>query len=70
MQGQREADCRRHSPDAWEGVQWLRQNKDKFHGKVFEPVRLQVQVAQQYKRFVDIAEGPITMATMNVSGSE
>lgn len=68
--GRREADLAQHDAHTWKAVQWLRENKDKFHGKVFEPVRLQVQVARRYRQFVDIAEGPITMGAMNVSPHE
>lgn len=68
--GQREGDLRHHAPDTWKAVDWLRNHRDKFHGQVFEPVRLQVQVAQKYRQYVDIAEGPITMASMNVSHLE
>ena len=66
-QGRREADCKTHAKDTWDAVEWLRANKERFHGKVFEPVRLQVQVALEYRHFVEVAEGPITMGSMNVS---
>ncbi|GAA5857620.1 hypothetical protein JCM8547_004301 [Rhodosporidiobolus lusitaniae] len=42
VSGQREAACARWELDAWNAVLWLRANKDKMRGQVFEPARLNV----------------------------
>lgn len=33
---------RRNEPDVYKSVQWLEQNQDKFHGKVYNPMLLEV----------------------------
>ncbi|GAA5873376.1 hypothetical protein JCM16303_001107 [Sporobolomyces ruberrimus] len=66
----REENTQRHARDVWTAVCWLRQNKDKFRGEVFEPARLSVFPKDEWngkkldtrndKAILDMVEGPIS----------
>ncbi|GAA5860377.1 hypothetical protein JCM3774_000398 [Rhodotorula dairenensis] len=66
----RELACEKFDNMSWRAVLWLRENQDKFKGKVYEPARLNVFIKQEWngrkldmrdKELVNMIEGPITM---------
>ncbi|BGO98380.1 hypothetical protein RTG_00828 [Rhodotorula toruloides ATCC 204091] len=66
----REAACQRFDQDAWRAVDWLRQNQDKFKGKIYEPARLNLFLKKDFngrkldvrdQSLVSMIEGPISM---------
>lgn len=61
---QRERECAKWDKPTMDAVHWLRNNLDKFKGKVYEPVRLSVTAKD--KKFVNLAEGPIHAGAMRV----
>lgn len=72
----RELACEKFDNMSWRAVQWLRENKDKFKGNVYEPARLNVFIKQEWngrkldmrdKELVNMIEGPITMRDFSVS---
>ncbi|ORY61173.1 P-loop containing nucleoside triphosphate hydrolase protein [Leucosporidium creatinivorum] len=58
---QREQDTQRWESDTWKGVQWMRQNKDRFKSPVYEPARLNVFAKTQDRHIVNLVEGPISL---------
>lgn len=72
----REAACQRFDQDAWRAVDWLRQNQDKFKGKIYEPARLNLFLKKDFngrkldvrdQSLVSMIEGPISMNAFSVS---
>lgn len=63
---QREEACYRFEADTWKGVQWMRANKDRFKGPVYEPARLNVFAKTRDTELVKLIEGPITMNAFKV----
>lgn len=71
----RELACEKWDPSSWRAVQWLRDNQDKFKGKVYEPARLNLFIKQEFNgrkldmrdgELVNMIEGPITMTHFSV----
>lgn len=66
VKSQRESACHRFEPDTWKGVQWMRANKDRCKGPVYEPARLNVFAKTRDPDLVRLVEGPITMNAFKV----
>lgn len=64
VQEQRERECTKWDKPTMDAVHWMRNNVDKFRGKVYEPVRLCVTAKD--KKFVNLAEGPISVGAFRV----
>jgi hypothetical protein len=79
---QRENNTAQYDKDCWEAVKWLRSNKDKFKGEIFEPPRLTIFPKDEFKgtkfRFgaqggesgneiLRMIEGPISKDAFRVS---
>lgn len=71
----RELACEKFDTMSWRAVQWLRDNQDKFRGKVYEPARLNVFIKQEFNgrkldvrdnELVNMIEGPISMTHFSV----
>ncbi|GJN87793.1 hypothetical protein Rhopal_000748-T1 [Rhodotorula paludigena] len=71
---QREASMAHFDPHAWTAVQWLRQNTQRFKGKVFEPARLHLGIKREVNghkldakdtNLIDLIEGPIPLGAFN-----
>ncbi|GAA5973475.1 hypothetical protein JCM21900_003338, partial [Sporobolomyces salmonicolor] len=68
----REAATRRFEEPTWRAVEWLRANKDKMKGQVFEPARLNVFPRNEFKGkklnyrsdsdLLNMVEGPISLS--------
>ncbi|GAA5924107.1 DNA repair ATPase SMC5 [Sporobolomyces koalae] len=67
----REHNLAQFDPDCWKAVKWLRENSDRFKGRVFEPSRLSVFPKQEWNGkklnvvqdpdIINMIEAPITM---------
>ena len=71
----RELACEKFDTMSWRAVQWLRDNQDKFRGKVYEPARLNVFIKQEFNgrkldmrdnELINMIEGPISMTNFSV----
>ena len=64
-------------PPTWAAVQWLRENKDRFKGKVYEPARFSIFPKREFKGqqlnterdkdLLNMIEGPISKDAFRVS---
>lgn len=62
----------------WRAVVWLRENANRFRGKVYEPARLNVFVKKEWngrriendRELVNMIEGPIALKNFNVSPAD
>ncbi|TKA57227.1 hypothetical protein B0A53_01183 [Rhodotorula sp. CCFEE 5036] len=70
----RELACEKFDIMSWRAVQWLRDNQDKFRGKVYEPARLNVFIKQEFNgrkldmrdnELINMIEGPISMTNFS-----
>ncbi|KAK4049393.1 Structural maintenance of chromosomes protein 5 [Microbotryomycetes sp. JL201] len=58
---QREKSLQHFEPDTWKAVQWMRENKHLFKGKVHEPARLTVFAKRNDVQTLSLIEGPIAL---------
>ncbi|GAA6015672.1 hypothetical protein JCM10207_008167 [Rhodosporidiobolus poonsookiae] len=73
VERQREYGMQKFDQDGWKAVQWIRANKHKLRGRVFEPARLLLNPKkvvngkriQLTDRMLDLIEGPVSMAAMS-----
>jgi hypothetical protein len=56
--------CQKFEPDTARAIQWVRANRDKFRGQVFEPPRMSISVKDP--RNVKMAEAVLTKANLKV----
>lgn len=62
-------------PHTWTALKWLRENKDKFKGKVYEPARISIFAKSEFKgqklnpkddQLMSMIEGPISKDAFRV----
>ncbi|KAM0792881.1 hypothetical protein ACM66B_002643 [Microbotryomycetes sp. NB124-2] len=58
---QREKATEQFEQDTWKAVLWLRQNRSRFKGKVYEPARLNVFAKTNDREMLNLIEGPIAL---------
>ncbi|BGP13190.1 Structural maintenance of chromosomes protein 5 [Rhodosporidiobolus nylandii] len=71
---QRELNMEKFDKDGWTATQWLRENKHRMKGEVFEPARLFLTIKSHFNgqrldlrdsELVNLVEGPIPMSAMS-----
>lgn len=72
--GVRDEQCKRFDTATWSAVCWLREHRDRFRGKVYEPARLNVFIKKEWngrridndQDLINMIEGPIPMGSFSV----
>ncbi|GAA5914217.1 hypothetical protein JCM6882_004753 [Rhodosporidiobolus microsporus] len=68
----RENNCRQYDSDTWAATEWLRANKHRMQGQVFEPARFNIFPKKHFngqsldnKALLNVIEGPIPMSAFS-----